>query len=434
MINITTHQTPVLNFRLRIILIAILIMTLCLSAAAKPAKHTRRAAVTPSVANMPVTGTPPDAAMIAFERKFIPFMQKWRVPGASLTVMRDGQLIANRNYGWSDKEAGQQISADSLFRIASVSKTFTAVTVLKLIQDGKLKLDDRVFTILNDVQPLNNRRINPQIYQITIENLLHMSSGWFNGGSGHLDPMFGPWPKYISDVLSPELPASCETMTRFMMSMPLRYKPGSSYAYSNLDYCMLGLVVNKVTGTRYGYNGYENYVKNAILAPIGITNMRIASTQLQYRQPNEVRYYSDPRVSVDEMKNSAYLPYSDMEVLKKNFANGGWLATSKDLATFVQALSRGQILNRQMLQVMQARPAFVPAKKDTYYTMGGIIYNRNGQRYWIQTGSFTGTNSLIITKPSGTTIAIIFNYRPETYSFLARFRPELRNLIINSDL
>lgn len=421
----------------RFCLAFLLVLCVFSSVDAKTHKSKKQAAPAAPPVNIPITGTATDPGMADFDSKFVAFMRKWRVPGASLTVMKNDQVIASRGYGWSDKEASQTIDANTaLFRIASASKTFTATTILKLVQDGKLKLDDHVFTILNDLQPLNGRKLNSQIYQITVEDLLHMSSGWFNGGSGHLDPMFGPWPKYISDILNPELPASCETTTRFMMSMPLRYKPGTSYAYSNLDYCILGLVINKVTGYRYGPDGYEAYVKQNILAPVGITDMRIASTQLKYRAPNEVRYYPVPGMVIppDEMPNESYLPYSDMEVLKKNFANGGWMASSKDLATFIQALSQGRILNSKYLAIMQAKPPFAGSKRDTYYTMGGIIYNRNGQRYWIQTGSFTGSNSLIVTKPNGTTIAVIFNYRPDTYSFLGRFRPELRNLIINSDL
>jgi len=384
--------------------------------------------------NLPVSGFANDPGMEALDRQFIPFLKKWRVPGASITVIKNNQIVVSRGYGWIDKEMGTPIAPESLFRIASVSKTLTAVTILKLIQDGKLHLNDSVFHILEDLKPLNGRAVNPRIYQITVQNLLQMSSGWFSSGS-HFDPMFGPWPKKFTDALSPELPASCETTTRFMMSQPLRNKPGAAYAYSNLDYCILGLIINKVTGTRYGYSGYERYVKDNILSPLGIHNMQIGSTQFKYRASGEAKYYRDPTsISPEELANSSYLPYSADEILKKNFANGGWIATPQDLALFMQALSQGRILDNQSLRLMQQKPAFVTKERTTYYTMGGIVYNLNGQRYWIQTGSFTGTNALIVTKPNGTTIAVVFNYRPDTYSFLAKFRPELRRLLINSDL
>jgi CubicO group peptidase (beta-lactamase class C family) len=389
---------------------------------------------TPATFNIPITGFSNDPAIPIFDAHFIPFLKKWRVPGASLVVIKNNQVVVNRGYGWKDKASGTPITPESLFRIASVSKTFTAVTILKLIEEGKLHLDDSVFTLLNDIKPLPGKTINPRIYQITVRNLLQMSSGWFSNG-GHFDPMFGPWPPRIANILRPELPASCETTTRFMMSQSLRSKPGTTYTYSNLDYCMLGLIINKVTGSRYGYSGYENYVKKNILAPIGIHDMYIGSTLLKYRTPNEATYYRDPRsISPEELANSSYLPYSTDEILKKNFANGGWVATPKDLAMFIQALHQGRILNEASLRFMQTKPAFVSKDRTTYYTIGGKISYLNQQRYWIQTGSFTGTNALIITKPNGTTIAILFNYRPDTYSFLHRFRPELEGLIIRSGL
>lgn len=382
----------------------------------------------------PISGTASTPQMDVFDRNFIAFMKKWQVPGASVAIMRDGKVIALRGYGWANLDQHEPVKPDSVFRIASVSKTITAVTILKLVQDGKLKLNDKVFAILDDLRPLPGKTINPKINQITVLNLLQMSSGWFTPGA-HYDPMFGPWPKSVKNLLSPELPASCETTARLMMSSPLRSKPGTSYVYSNLDYCVLGLIVNKVTGSRYGYSGYENYVKTNILQPLNIQNMAIGSTQSKYQKPNEVHYYGDYRLSsAEELANSSYLPYSSMEILKKNFSNGGWVATAKDLATFVQAVKHQEVLRADLFNWMQAKPAYVSAKTGNYYGMGGRVQSANGQRYWIQTGSFTGTNALIVTQPNDTTIAVIFNYRPATYTFLHRFRPELRTLLVRSNV
>ncbi len=361
-------------------------------------------------------------------------MKRWNLPGAALVVMKNGKITTTRGYGWADVQNRIPVQPNSMFRIASLSKTFAAVTVLKLVQEGRLNLNDKVFVILSDLQPLPGRNINPQIYQISVQNLLQMSSGWFRPGAGHFDPLFGPWPRSFEDSLNPELPASCQTTVRYMMSQPLKYKPGTTYVYSNLDYCLLGLVVDKVTGAPYGYKGYENFVKSHILAPLGITDMMIGSTQQKYRLPNEVTYYRAPGSSAQELASSFYLPYSPMEILRKNFANGGWVASAIDLATFIQALKHQQILNSQYLKIMQTKPAFAPKNKMTYYTMGGIIANGPGQTDWIQTGSFTGTNSYILSKPDDTTIAVIFNSRPSTYSFLSRTRPELKRLLSNSGL
>ncbi|MFT3741608.1 MAG: serine hydrolase domain-containing protein [Gammaproteobacteria bacterium] len=385
--------------------------------------------------NLPISGSPATPGVQALDKNLVNFMRRWNMPGASLAVMKDGKVVALRAYGWADIGKRIPMQTNNIFRIASASKTFTAATVLRLAQEGKLSLDDKVFSILSDLKPLNDKSVDPRVYQMTVKNLLQMSSGWFRPGSGHFDPLFGPWPKYFEDALSPELPASCQTTTRVMLSVPLKYKPGTTYVYSNLDYCILGLIINKVTGASYGYLGYQNFVRQHMLAPLRITDMGIGSTQIKYRFPKEVTYYRDGHtISADELNRSFYLPYSTDEILRKDFANGGWVASAIDLAIFLQALRNGYILNSDYLGIMQSKPAFVPKNKSTYYTMGGIIDNvGKGSFNWIQTGSFTATNAFILTKPDGTTYAIIFNSKPG-YGLFNKFRPELKRIFLNANL
>jgi CubicO group peptidase (beta-lactamase class C family) len=388
-----------------------------------------------AASEIPITGWSKDPAIEQFDDRFTRFMKKWRMPGAAVTIMKDGKFVAQRGYGWADKDRKVVMQPDHLFRIASVSKTFTAVAIMKLIERGKLNLDDKAFDILDDLKPLPHQKINPKIKQITVRNLLQMSSGWFTRGPGKYDPMFGPWSGKIKNTLSPELPASCQTIARFMMSMPLIHAPGTQYAYSNTDYCLLGLIINKVTGSRYGYQGYEDYINQYMLYPLNIRDMFIASTQLKYKRLGEVTYYKDEKfASAEELANSFYLPYGKTELLMKNFANGGWVGSADDLAWFIQNLNRYQIITSKSLNFMKQKPSFRSAEAKHYYTVGGQIYHdKAGKQYWLQTGSFTGSNALVVTKPNGTTIAVIFNSRPSIYNFLSQFRPELRNIIINSN-
>lgn len=369
------------------------------------------------VGNTPVTGT---ITPTAFDQRFVNFMRRWRVPGASVAVMKNNQLIFSRGYGWADVDARQPVTADSVFRVGSVSKAITSVTVLKLAQEGKLHLDDNVFDILSDLKPLNNHKINPQIYQITVRNLLQMSSGW---KTNVIDPMFGPWSIRMLNQLNSlndagVLPPSCETAARMMMSMPLQSKPGTTYSYSNINYCLLGLIVNKTSGMPYGYQNYEGYVQQHILAPLGISNMRIGDTWLPNRAPNEVRYYSylsltNPNDLMARMIQIDGLPYSGSQILKKNFADGGWVASSIDLVKFLQAVNNHQIISPQMKQVMLARPTYhLPKKTEGYFAMGWSVKYVNGRLYWMKTGSFTGTYAVIIQRDDGTSYAAVFNTKP----------------------
>lgn len=103
--------------------------------------------------NIPITGTSSIPNMQAFDKNFVSLMKRWRIPGASLVVIQNGKITAERGYGSADVENQQTINPNSRFRIASASKTFTAVSILKLAEEHKLNLNDKVFYILNDLPP-----------------------------------------------------------------------------------------------------------------------------------------------------------------------------------------------------------------------------------------------------------------------------------------
>ena len=95
-------------------------------------------------------------------------------------MARDGRLVLLRDYGLADVEAGDVVQATSLFRIASISKPFTGVAILKLVDDGLLRLDDRAFRILDHLQPPAGAPVDPRLYDITVDHLLVHAGGWDN--------------------------------------------------------------------------------------------------------------------------------------------------------------------------------------------------------------------------------------------------------------
>ncbi|QLH43936.1 MAG: beta-lactamase family protein [Coxiellaceae bacterium] len=291
-------------------------------------------------------------------------------------------FLLARGYGWADRENLEPVHPDSLFRIGSVSKVITTVAVLKLIQDNRASLDQPVFTILNDLSPLSGQMAR-NVNQVTLRNLLQMSSGWY---TQVIDPMFGPWSSRMLYYLNDNIPPDCVTAAQLMMGMPLQFRPGTQYSYSNLNYCILGLVVNKLAGTNYDYKTYENYVKQAVLAPAGITSMQIGDTLPQNRAPGEVKYYrygstrADANNAVDNMAKIDGLPYGEAQILQKNFSDGGWIASAIDLVKFLDGLSTYKILNPTMMRIMLARPSF-QQKTEGYSSMAWVIKNTAGHTY-----------------------------------------------------
>lgn len=379
---------------------------------------------------MPVSGQyVPE--MKSFDQAFSKLLKTWHIPGGSVAIMEKNKLFYARGFGWANLKTKETVQPDSLFRIASVSKAITAVAILKLIEQGKLNLNDKVFKVLNDLKPVNGKRINPKVYNMTVKHLLQMSSAWIPNGDRHFDPMFGPWSRYIVNIIGYDnLPATCKDTARMMMSFRLHGKPGSRYTYSNLDYCVLGLLVNKASGSPYGYKGYEQYVNHNILYPLNIKDMTIGSTQLKHKRPKEVTYYRylGP-IDISYQGVSTYLPYGTIEILQKNFSNGGWVASATDLVKFVHDVSNGKVLSKKMQDMMLSRSRLYKKKNSKYFAMGWKVKCNKGQCYWYQTGSFTGTNALVIRKSNGTAIAVMFNARPPIYNMWKHFRPRLKKIL-----
>lgn len=380
--------------------------------------------------SMPLTGTYVPR-FLSFDIQFMNLMNRWGMVGASVAIVQRGQLVYARGFGYANRDTRAPVQPNSLFRIASVSKAITATTILYLVEHKQLKLSDSIYRVLN-LTPIPGRQVNPQVYNITIADMLYMTSGW----GRWFDPMFGPWPReYVKALNGMTLPVTCETAARFMMSQPVAYEPGTTFRYSNLNYCMLGLVVEKVTG-----QPYEQYVLKHILNPIGITDMRLANTLRGQQAPNEVQYYPQnppPVQPTQELIPIPGLPYGTNQLLYKNFANGGWIASATDLAKWASALEEGRIIAPQYVNLMMTPPpqhriTWANAREKGYWPYGmGWFLTRGGLvRFWYTHGSFTGTNAIVFRRTDGTIMAVIFNKKPPDYWLVQDLRGQIKRLLL----
>ena len=355
----------------------------------------------------------------AFDREMEAFMEARKVPGGALAVVKDRRLVYARGYGWADREKKIPVRPASLFRIASVSKPITAVAVLKLIEEGRLSLDTRALPLLG-LTPLiaSFRDPEPRLRKITVRQLLQHTGGWDRDKS--FDPMFRP--EQIAQAAHSPSPATAEQIIRHMLSMPLAFDPGARHAYSNFGYCVLGRVIEKVTG-----EPYEKFVREKILAPAGITRMSIGASLDGKQAPGEVRYYtSDDATAKNVFPNGPEKvpwPYGGFH-LEAMDAHGGWIASAVDLARFAAALdepSRSPLLKPETFSTMYAPPpAPVSRKSDgsleaSYYGCGWSVrpVGKNGKANYWHTGSLPGTNTLLVRRWDGLSWAALFNQRSE---------------------
>jgi CubicO group peptidase (beta-lactamase class C family) len=328
------------------------------------------------------------AELGAIDRVVNGAMAQYSVPGLSLSITDGGRLVFAKAYGLADQGAGTKVNTSSLFRIASVTKPITSTAIQLLKEAGTLKYDDKVFgsgAILGTT--FGTQPYGRWITDITVRELLtHTAGGWPNDGS---DPMFSN-PSLNQDQL----------ISWTLDNRPLANAPGTAYAYSNFGYCILGRVIEKLTG-----QPYDAWVKAHVLAPAGITDMQVGGNTLAQRKPNEVVYYS---------ASSPSDPYS-MQVSRMD-SHGGWIATPIDLVRFAVRVD-GYASPPDLLQAGTLGTMTTGSSANPGYAMGWAV---NSVPNWWHGGSLPGTTSEVVrtsktgnnpATPNGITWGVITNSR-----------------------
>ncbi|QEL16872.1 serine hydrolase domain-containing protein [Limnoglobus roseus] len=353
-----------------------------------------------------------DADLAPFDQLMTTFIAENKVPGAALAVMRHGELVYTRGFGYADVETKELVQPASLFRIASVSKPLTAVAILQLVERDKLKLDDKV---LDRMPPFPEKVADPRWKQITVRQCLQHTGGWDRDKS--FDPIDRP--REIAKALGTPLPVKPEHVVRYMLGQKLDFDPGERYAYSNLGYLVLGRIIEAVSG-----RPYEEYVRKEVFAPLGVTAPRLGRALLENRAKNEVRYYDAKRAtgrSVYPPREGERVPlvYGVMN-LEGFEAHGGWIASAVDLVKFATAFddpAKCPLLSAKSIAEMFARPeglAGTDAKgkpRDFYYACGWDVrpVGSTGKANAWHTGYIPGSESILVRRWDGLTWAVLFN-------------------------
>lgn len=324
----------------------------------------------------------------AFDTAIQDLMKKFNVPGAQLAITYQGRLVYNRGFDHANIEKNEPVTPKSKFRVASVSKTLTGVACIKLMEIGKLNLDAKVFGptgILKD--GINKPILDPRIQDITVRMLLHHSGGWDRDISG--DPMFNAY--QIAKTMGVFSPPSAETVINYVLSQKkLDFTPGTKYKYSNFGYCILGRVIERVSGL-----SYEKYITDNILIPLGMTNTKLGFNLKSNQLMNEVTYYDFPGASLaysiyDNITRVPW-PYGGFN-LEFMDSHGGWVSSCEDLLKFVCAFdrfdTRPDILSKASIDIMVK-----PSTNDPNYACGIAVNSNNN---WWHLGSLPGTTSEIV--------------------------------------
>jgi len=289
-------------------------------------------------------------------------MNSYNVPGLQLAITKDEKLVYTKSFGYADADKLELVNDNSIFRIASISKPVTALTILKLMEKGGLQLEDKIFgngAILGEKYGTLPYSEDKKI--ISVRNLLEHKSGWTNDP---FDPMF-------SDVSITQE----ELINDMLDNRPLQFEPGTSEYYSNFGYCLLGRVIEEITN-----KSYEDYVKEEILLPLGISNMKIGKNTLDNKFADEVIYYDQ----------EGFSPY--MMNISRMDSPGGWLASSKGLVRLLVHVDR----NNRKTDILNSN------------SINNLYF---GFENWWFSGSLPGTSSVLSRVDDTFCFAIIVNTR-----------------------
>ena len=304
-------------------------------------------------------------------------------PGAAVIVVREGEVIYRKGQGMANLEFGIPIEPDMVFRIGSMTKQFTAVAILMLVDQGKLALDDSITKFLPDY-PTHD-------YLITVEHLLTHTSG-IKGYTDMPEPSF--WKKDFT----------VQELIDFFKYQPMQFAPGKCWAYNNSGYVLLGAVIEKVSGQTY-----EQFIQQSIFDPLGMK-------QSLYDNPLRIvpRRVAGYAKSPAGYTNSAYLS------LTTPYAGGALASTVDDLALWDSALYTEQLLTQETLQ-----RAFTPYRlidgSSTAYGYGWEIGEYAGHPLIEHNGGINGFNAHAIRMSADRVyVAVLSNLRgpePESLAF-----------------
>lgn len=308
-------------------------------------------------------------------------------PGAALLLLRDGEALVRRGYGRADLEAGVRVTPQTNFRLASISKQFTAAAVLLLAQDGALRLDDPVRRWLPELPATADA--------VTLHHLLTHTSGLVD----------------YEDLMAPDAIEQVhdgDVLRLLAAHERLYFAPGSDYRYSNSGYALLALVVERASGMRYA-----RFLRERIFLPLGMRDAVAFEDGVSTVAHRAYGYSLDDGAwrRTDQSSTSAVL------------GDGGIYASIDDLAKWDAALYDDRLLSDASRALAFA--AHVPTGEpdvDAY----GYGWRLRGDALW-HSGETIGFRNVIVRRPRQRLTVVLLSNRndPEPYALALRIAARL---------
>lgn len=304
-------------------------------------------------------------------------MEREHIPGLSVAIVRNNQPVLSKGYGFSNLEHGIKATDQTIYGIASVTKVFTAMAVLVLVEDGKLALSDTIGQFLAGI-PVAWR-------PITIRQLLNHTSGISSFSTYQKIPC--PVGKDVREYVRGDA-------WKEVACLPLEFPPGEDWSYGDTGYYLLGLIIEQVSGKKY-----EEFLKKRIFDPLGMNHTRLMS----YREliPGRADGYS--------FENNQYTLAPRFEI--DEFANGGIVSSVSDMARLHVAFTSERILKKKTWQDMWSKTALSGGRGLRNYGLGfGLSSYKGKERVGHNGGGGLGFSTALTHFPGeGVTVILLTN-------------------------
>ena len=277
------------------------------------------------------------------DSKIYSFMIKHDIPGISIAISKDEEIVYTSAYGFAETSKYERVTTNHMFRLASMSKQHTAIAIMKLMEEGKLKLTDKVFGKDGLLYKAFGDKMSSAWKAITVEQLLSHTSGIYTEG------FFGAGSAFSGKTQNERIATLLEQGT-------VKWAPGTMYDYNNSNFGILGKVVEDLSG-----KPFMQYIKEDIYGPAGITGIDCGTNDGPIK--GEVMHYSQNTVN----------PYDNNVVA--GVAAGGVVANATGLMQLMARIDYGtkvpDILSKETLDKMYTQVNVVDTDGDrAQYALG----------------------------------------------------------------
>ncbi|MFN0013456.1 MAG: serine hydrolase [Saprospiraceae bacterium] len=316
------------------------------------------------LATQPISAQPSNEALEAAFDKIC--MKKFPDdgPGSAVLIAKGGQVVYQKAFGLDDLDKKTPLRPDMVFRIGSVTKQFTVVAILQLVQQKKIALQDDITRFIPDY-PVKGKKI-------TVEQLLNHTSGIKS---------YTNMPLWTPAIQQMEM--TPKALVDFFKDQPLDFEPGTQYAYNNSGYVLLGYIIEQVTGMPYA-----DYLAKNVFQPAGLEHT------FYENKPRPIKDWANGFMKTD---SGTYLPALPLS-MSQPYAAGSLAANVEDLYRWTQAVFSGKLVSQDLLKKAHT-PNVLPNGTNTGYGYGWLMGYLLGSPTVEHGGAVNGFLSALIYLP-----------------------------------